>query len=658
MESNYQNIIGVKFARAEQPKFIEKKSKGYVEFGEDNKYPLYLLDLFKESPKHGAIVKGKANYIYGKGFQNITQDANPEKETWNKILKKSVLDDEIHARFYLQMVWNLMGKIKGVYHIPAHKVRQNKEKSKFFVKNDWCDNKEEVREYTAFTGKYDPEYPTQILLVEQYAPDGEVYPVPSYFQGLNYIDADVQVSRHILGNAKDGFVAGTFINFNNGEPAEDQKGELEKGLKKKFTGSEGDRVVIAFNKSKDNAAEILPLAQTQLTKEDFTNINNLIQQEIFASHQVTSPTLFGISTPGSLGQRNEIKDAYEIFNNTYVNERQQAHEELFGRLMAFCGIQGEAKIMPVEPLGFTLEDSLLLEILPREYFLDKLSVDQKYYAMPAAKGGAAYQQQDPSGAMGVNSHLKGMTGRQFQHLDRVKRKFERGQLTREQAAMMLRNSFGLTDDDISLFLDANSDDQQFASQEEMDFALLEQFGAEGENKDQYEILSKRPAGEVEYFAEVKELTQLESNIINLIGKDKRITPEVIAKTLKRDLKEVKQTMELMEKNQTISVKVERIGQDEIFERSINNRPPGYKPTTTDILLRYSYEGPEDERNRPFCAKLMGMKKLYSRSDIERISERLGYSVWDRRGGWLTQADGTARPSCRHKWFALTVIKKS
>ena len=224
--------------------------------------------------------------------------------------------------------------------------------------------------------------------------------------------------------------------------------------------------------------------------------------------------------------------------------------------------------------------------------------------------------------------------------------------------MMLRNSFGLTDDDISLFLDANSDDQQFASQEEMDFALLEQFGAEGENKDQYEILSKRPAGEVEYFAEVKELTQLESNIINLIGKDKRITPEVIAKTLKRDLKEVKQTMELMEKNQTISVKVERIGQDEIFERSINNRPPGYKPTTTDILLRYSYEGPEDDRNRPFCAKLMGMKKIYSRSDIERISERLGYSVWDRRGGWFTQADGTARPSCRHKWFALTVIKKS
>ena len=30
MENNYKNIITVKFAQAEQPKFEEKKGKGYV----------------------------------------------------------------------------------------------------------------------------------------------------------------------------------------------------------------------------------------------------------------------------------------------------------------------------------------------------------------------------------------------------------------------------------------------------------------------------------------------------------------------------------------------------------------------------------------------------------------------------------------------------
>ena len=37
MENNYKNIITVKFAQAEQPKFEEKKGKGYVEFGLNEK---------------------------------------------------------------------------------------------------------------------------------------------------------------------------------------------------------------------------------------------------------------------------------------------------------------------------------------------------------------------------------------------------------------------------------------------------------------------------------------------------------------------------------------------------------------------------------------------------------------------------------------------
>jgi len=659
-DNNYDNLITIKLARAEQPKFEERKGKGYIEFGADNKYPDYLLGLYNESPKHGAIIKGKVNYIFGKGFKDAPA-ANTQGESWNTIVKKCILDDEIFGGYYLQIVWNKARKVKEVYHIRYINIRTNKDESRFWVKNDWQDGKEKPREYTAFTGTFQEGEYTQILFVKQYNPRGEVYPLPNYFQGLNYVDADVQVSRHILGNAKDGFVAGTMIQLNNGEPPTEQKGEIERRLKKKFTGSEGDRVLIMFNSSRENGAEVSTLGQTMLTKEDFTNINNLIQQEIFAAHQITSPALFGIKTEGQLGGRNEIRDAYEIFNNTYVNERQQAFNELFGKLIQFTGVQGEFKIVPVEPLGFALQDDMLLKVMPREYFLDKLGVDQKYYALPTVEG-TAPASPDPSGtpAAPVNSNLASMTGRQFQQLERIKRKYERGTLTREQAAMMLRSSFGLTDEDIALFLDANSDDQQFATQEELDFALCAEFELEGEPRDQYEILSRRPAADVEYFAEQKALTTLESNILNLIGKDKRITPEVIASTLNRSTSEVQEVMTRLEKDGVIQAKITRTGTDEITERTADRtKIPGYKPTVTDIQLRYLYDGPEDSRNRPFCAKMMELSrtKVWSRADIERISERLGYSVWDRRGGWFTQPDGTPRPFCRHKWLAITVIKK-
>jgi DNA-binding Lrp family transcriptional regulator len=658
MGNNYDNIISIKFAQAQRPKFEERKGKGYIEFGAENNYPNYLLDLFNESPKHGAIIKGKANYIFGKGFKDIPTKANTKGESWNQVWKKVILDDEIFCGYYLQIIYNLLGKIKDVYHIEFQKVRTNKEMSEFRVKNDWSNNKEEARIYPSFNIS-DPKG-SQILYVKQYNPNCDVYPLPGYYPGLNYIESDVQVSRHILGNAKDGFVATTLVNLNGGEPAEEHKAAVEKGIKKKFTGSEGDRVVIMFNSSKENSAEIVPLSSTMLTKEDFTNVNNLIQQEIFACHQITSPALFGISTPGSLGQRNEIQDAYEIFNNTYVNERQQAHEEVLNKLLSYTGVEGDFEIIPVEPLGFSIKEESLLELMPREYFFDKLGVDEKYYNLPPAKGTAQPQQQtDASGNVVMsNDNLKNLTGRQFQGVMRIVNKYTLGKLTKEQAALMLKNGFAFTDEDVTTFLGLDSDPNTFKSQDDIDFELVEQFSQFGESRAEYEVLSKKIAREAEYFADVKELNQLDADVLNLIKKDKRITSEVIATTLKKDVAVINKVISKLERSGVLTPVKTKVGEDTIIERTSTGKGIDIpRASTTDIVLRYAYEGPKDSRNRPFCAKMMELDRLYSRADIENISIKLGYSVWDRRGGWLTLPDGEHRPYCRHDWFALTVIRK-
>ena len=659
-EPNYENsIISIKFAQAEQPKFVEKKGGyRYVEFGQNNNYPEYLLSLFNESPKHGAIIKSKAKYVFGKGFKNIPPDrlANSSGETWNSVGKKAILDDEIYAGYYLQIIYNRAGKIKDVFHIEFYKVRTNKAGNKFYVKNDWSDSRETVRTYPGFDGVYDPENPTKILFYKQYNPKGDVYPIPNYMQALNYIESDVQIGRHILGNAKDGFVSSLLVNMNHGEPkTEEAKADLEKRMKKKFAGSEGDRVMISFNKSKDNGVTIDALPPSMLTKEDFTPVNQLIQQEIYAGHEVTSPILFGIKTEGQLGGRTEIQEAYEIFNNTYVNERQQAHEELFSRLFKLADVPVPAEIIPVEPLGFTLKDELLLKVMPREYFLDKMGVDQKYYQIPAAEGTAAAPAQGAPGEM-ANDNIKNLTGRQHQQVMRIVRQFLSGKMTKPQAALMLKSGFQFTDEDVNTFL--GLDNEKFASQDEIDFALLDQFAQVGESKDLFDILDSKLARESEYFADVAELNQLESNILNLIRKDKRITAEVIAKTLDISKSVVAKAMSNMQASGVLSEVQVSVGEDTVIERTATDidvlKPPA---TTTDILLRYSYEGPKDDRNRPFCAKMMELNRVYSRADIELISERLGYSVWDRRGGWFTQPDGTHRPYCRHQWFAFTVTRK-
>ena len=232
---NYKHIV-LAFDQAQQPKFTEKKSKGYVEFGKDNDYPKYLIDLYSESPKHGAIVKGKSNYIYGKGFEDAGV-AN-SLESWNDILKKCIKDDELFRGYYLQVIWNRAKQVSEVYHIDFAKVRVSKDLQTFYVKNDWNDMREKPREYEAFN--VNNPYGSQIFYYKEYNPVSEIYPLPSYYQGLNMIESDIKVSRHILGNANQGWVGTKLVNLNNGDPiGEENKGEVERDLLKKFTGSEG-----------------------------------------------------------------------------------------------------------------------------------------------------------------------------------------------------------------------------------------------------------------------------------------------------------------------------------------------------------------------------------------------------------------------------------
>ena len=536
--------------------------------------------------------------------------------------------------------------------------------SKYYVKNDWKDFREKPRCYDAFN--VNNPVGSQIFYYKEYNPSSDVYPYPSYFQALNMIESDIEVSRHILGNAKQGFSGSKLIQLNNGDPLqEEHKGEVERQLLKKFTGHDGKRVVITFNKSKEHSAEILDLGQSMLTKEDFTNVNNLIQQEIFAGHQITSPILFGIKESGQLGGRNEIRESYEIFNNTYINNRQLILEAIFTKFRNLKGEQGEFKIQPIEPLKFEFGEAIISANLTQNEIREILGREPLEANQVTSDGAQAVTDTNQLEAPAqMNEAIRNLSGRQYQNVMRIVRQFGNGKLTKEQASLMLKNGFNFTDDDVNTFLGIDNspltDDeiQKFSTNE--DDRLIEEFSKVGEQRNIFEILQSKSANEFDYFAEQKGLNQLEANILDLIGKDKKITPEVLASTLKKDVKLIEETLKGLVEKKLLKATIVKVGIDKVIEREVMTPPSeleGKNPKTQEILIRYSYEGPEDSSNRPFCAKLMELKRFYSRSDIELISERVGYSVWDRRGGWLTLKDGTHREYCRHRWQANFVKRK-
>jgi len=651
------------FAEAKQPEYKEKKGEGYMQYGQNNDYPQYLLDLFNKSAKHNAIIRGKVNYIVGNGWvgeEAIVKKVNRE-ETLNDLTKKVALDLELFGGAYIQVIWSVMGaQIAELWHCDYTKIRTNKDNTQFWYKEDWkaTRNQEKAEVYNAFN----PANPqgVQILYVKEYRPGMNVYSLPGYFGALNYIESDVEVSKHVLGNAQTGFSASKLITLPNGEPSPDEKRAVSRQFDNMYTGADGKKYLLAFVNDATRKPIVDDLGASDLTKEDFGRVDELIQTNIFSGHQITSPDLFGIATPGQLGSRQQMRDSYEIFNNTYIRYKQMQLEGVFNMLGQYAGVTVELKLQPVDPIGIDFSENVILQVAPKQWILEKLGIDPTQYGLPIET-----EQPMAASPLNVNEHIKGLKGREWQNMQRIIREFNKGKISREQATAMLKAGYALTDDEVSTWL--GSEELEFS---EEDYQVFFEFG---DDRNTYEVLkSKTRFSDDEDYQSFADVTQLQSNILDLIVKDKRITPKVIADTLKEDVGAVKRVIDiLIEKGfiKTTEVKQGKgIDSNVIIERQltqpISKIVEAIKPETTQILIRYSYEwkaGFNDgdiDTSRPFCKYLVTANKFYTRSEIEQMSARLGYSVWDRRGGWYTKpGTNTHSPSCRHEWRSNIVRRK-
>ena len=551
-------------------------------------------------------------------------------------------------------------QVAELWHCDYTKIRTNKDNTQFWYKEDWkaTRNQEKAEIYNAFNPA-NP-YGVQILYVKEYRPGMNVYSLPGYFGALNYIESDVEVSKHVLGNAQTGFSASKLITLPNGEPSPDEKRAVSRQFDNMYTGADGKKYLLAFVNDATRKPIVDDLGASDLTKEDFGRVDELIQTNIFSGHQITSPDLFGIAVPGQLGNRQQMRDSYEIFNNTYIRYKQMQIEGVFNMLAKYAGVTVELKLQPVDPIGIDFSENVILQVAPKEWILEKLGIDPTQYGMPLET-----EQPMAANPLSVNEHIKGLKGREWQNMQRIIRDFNKGKITREQASSMLKGGYALSDEEVATWLGA--EDLEFSEQ---DFQVFFEFG---EDRSAYEVFKSKTRfsddADFEMFADV---TQLQSNILDLIVKDKRITPEVIADTLKEDVGAVKRVIDdLIEKGfiKTTDVKQGKgIDSNVIIERELT-APIGkiveaIKPQTTQILIRYTYEwkaGFNDsnlDTSRAFCKYLVTANKFYTRSDIEQMSARLGYSVWDRRGGWYTKpGTNTHSPSCRHEWRSNIVKRK-
>ena len=662
------DLVILNFQEARQPEYREKRGKGYIEFGEKNDYPNYLLSLYNKSAKHNAIVKGKVNYIIGNGWKTDEVDpiaeqfiAQPNQfESLNDLTRKVSIDIEIFGGAYLEVIWSLTGgKLVDVLHIDYTKIRSNTDNTQFWYKKDWMERKDEAVPMMAFNTQV--RQGKQILYVKEYRPGLDTYALPGYMGALNYIESDIEVSRHVLGNAQTGFSASKLITLPNGEPSPDEKRNIERRFTDRFSGSDGKKFILSFTTDPARKPIIEDLGASDITKEDFTRVDLIIQNNLFAGHQITSPSLFGIAEPGQLGSRTQMRDSYEIFKNTYVNDKQQFIESVFNQLARLKGATSDINIIPVEPIGFELSEAALLQIAPKEWLLEKAGIDVSKY-QPVLDENITNQPTVDQVQAEVNDNLKNLSGRQYQQVMRVIRQFSQGKITKEIATTMLKAGLGMTDSDINAMLgiddDPSTDDFQFSALDED--TVIGMFSECGEPKCNYNILqSKAVFSAREAFAEDSLIDKaLDKQILALIDKDPKISIDDIAGATKKSREVVQGRLSYLVESGAINYdpKIE----ERKLTKPLSKLVDDMEVTTFEV--RYSYEWkpivPSYQRDtaahpsRQFCRKLIAEDKFWTRKGIEMLSARLGYSVFDRGGGWWGDS-----PSCRHTWVRNVVVKK-
>lgn len=661
------DLIILNFQEARQPEYREKKGAkgGYIEFGERNDYPNYLLALYNKSAKHNSIVKGKVNYIIGNGW--ATKDADPIAETFIKspnpyesldeLTRKVSIDIEIFGGAYLEVIWSVAGgNIAEINHIDYTKIRSNTDNTQFWYKKDWADRKYEPIILNAFNT--DLRQGKQILYIKEYRPGLDTYALPGYMGALNYIESDIEVSRHVLGNAQTGFSASKLITLPNGEPSPDEKRNIERRFTDRFSGSDGKKFILSFTNDPARKPIIEDLGASDITKEDFSRVDAIIQQNLFSGHQITAPSLFGIAEPGKLGSRTEMRDAYEIFKSTYCNDKQQFLEAVFNRLAVIKGAKSEMYIKPVEPIGFELSEAALLQIAPKEWLLEKAGIDVSQYQPQDNTAIAPATEQAQ-----INENLKNLTGRQYQHLQRVIREFSKGKITKEMASTMLKSGLGLSDNDVNVMLgideDPATEDYSFSKSLTED-EVIGLFAAYGEPLDDYEILSRKQVfSEAQAFAEEDLITKAaDKQILGLLDKNPFLGIDEIAKAIRKSREFVQGRLTSLVESGAIEYDTQK--QTRKLTKPLKDLVDNMEVTTFEVKYVYDWKPivPTSQRDTPehpsraFCRRLMRERRTWTRDSIEKLSIMLGYSVFDRGGGWWGDS-----ASCRHRWEQVTVVKK-
>jgi hypothetical protein len=650
-------MITLSFSKEYQkPVEMKDKKMGFMKWGVKNDYPFFLIDMLNGSAWHQGIVKNKTFYIAGSGLEVTSGDAvlfmqNPWSDfDMNEIVQRMVFDFEVFGAMAVIGTWNKEGsRVVRWEHIDIDAIRISEDERLYYVSDDW-NAREQTPEATNFRTypALDESNPVGSFILYYKEPakkaKGEkgIYPKPAYSGGITAIQTDVDISKFHMYEIQNGFKAGTLINLASGFP---ETSEEERKIKEQIKGrtqsvEDAGEIIITFSDSTDTAPTVLSLNGNDLS-DRYLMTEKSVQQNILVAHSVTSPSLFGIIKDGSFNAA-ESADLFEIFKMTYVNARQKQVEWMINYMAKISGAMATLKLKDVAPIASALKPSAAI-------------------SAPSATA--------PTDAP-VDVAKSALNGAQIASLVEIVAQLKGGILTPDSALQIVLASFPSIDELQarkivglpSVTMASCGQDHAFSKDE------LEIFSEYGRSASDYFVIKEEiiewdtPSDQVftrsdEIFASVGELliqlTDYDKNVVDMLNRGEDST--AIARATETTIQQVAESIAKL-----TALEIYQAGEVTDLGRNLVEKADA---PVSQFEVVYSYTErpgvpPVKTKSREFCIRLLGLNRLYTREDINRISERVDRNVWTYRGGWYTNPDTqVSTPFCRHIWVQQLVIKR-
>lgn len=296
-----------------------------VKFGNDNRFPQFLLSLYDNDGLLHSIVSVMTSYIYGDGFDGEDKIVNKRGERLANIINKCVVDYVVFGSFAFQVIRNVYGDVNELYHIKVENVRTNEDNSKVFYRKSW------EKKATEYVFEANNNSVNSSIFYFKSGSSRGVYGMPFWSAVVDDVQTDIEISHYNLNTVSNAFTPSAIVTLIGETPTDDEKRKIKNELEDRFCGSDNNSgLLISFAEDAEHTPKIETFNGDNNT-DRYLQLRDTTRENIITGMRM-QPILLGAFESSSGFNSIEFSSAFKLYQRTVIAPIQKEIERAFGSI--------------------------------------------------------------------------------------------------------------------------------------------------------------------------------------------------------------------------------------------------------------------------------------------------------------------------------------